>query len=282
MITTSGSLHIKRYLAGFNPAIAQSIAYGIGNKAEAAADTKLQFEIGRIPISLTSYDFVTNRLVYKGSLPTAEGFTVYETALFSSSADAVAGEFGSRLISTFDSATESWSDATGVASTFAATTNRIGPDSLRQEPALSTSKTDVLTDLSIDFSGYSGNDKFVVAYNVANANTSALRIRFVNDQSNYFDINFGAQTTGYKIVEVNKSALTATGVPDWSKITQMQITTVASSSGAASVDFDGIRIEDADTINPEYVMVARELLPTAVIKEGGKIQEIESTLDVNV
>jgi hypothetical protein len=106
MITTDGKTHIKRYLAGFVPSIAQSIAFGIGETAENVAHTKLTFEVGRSDIVLTSYDFVNNKILYKA--PVSEDFAgkIYEVALYSTPANTAAGEFGSRIITTFDSGTE--------------------------------------------------------------------------------------------------------------------------------------------------------------------------------
>ena len=138
MITTEGKTHIKRYLAGFVPSIAQSLAFGIGDKAEAVGDTRLHFEADRVDIALTSYDFVNDRLVFKASFPTDFEGTIYEVGIFSSAINEVAGEFGSRLLASFDSASEEWLDATsGAAGTyFTGTTSRIKPDSLRDRKSV--------------------------------------------------------------------------------------------------------------------------------------------------
>lgn len=283
MITVDGKLHIKRYLAGFVPSIAQSIAFGVGDKVEANTDTKLQFEVGRTDISLTSYDFVNNKLIFKA--PVSEEFSgkVYEVALFSMSSNAAAGEFGSRILTTFDSFTEEWVDATtSVAGTFNSTNARIGADALRHSPALSTSKTDTLRDVTLDLSGYSSADKFVLAYNVGNANTSSINLRFMTDTTNYYTITLGAQTAGYKVTEATKGSAVATGTPDWGNITEIRIVTNSAASGASQVDYDGLRVEDADTVNSDYVMVSRELLSVVYVKQEGMTQEIEFAMDVNV
>lgn len=284
MITTDGKLHIKRFLAGQVPAIAQSIAFGVGNRAEAVGDTKLQFEAGRVDIALTSFDFVNNRLIYKAQLPDDFAGSIYEAAIFSVASDDVAGQFGSRLLASFEDDTEDWIDpATGNSASYVtAATSRIGTASMRQAPAASASETDAMNQLALDLGGYSGNDKFVFAFNVGTANTASIRFRFMTDASNYYDFLLGAQTTGYKVVEAAKSTATVTGAPKWENITEIRVITTSTAGGASAVDFDGIRIEDSDTINPNYVMVAREMLSTPFVKEEGKIQEIEFALDVNV
>lgn len=282
MITTGGKLHIKRALAGYVPAVAQSIAYGIGTKALAVGDTRLQFEVGRADVISTTLDLVNNRIIYKATIPSDVDALISELAIFSAPADAVAGEFASRLISTFDSDTEDWTDSGGTASVFSTTTSRIGSDSLRQTPAASGSRTDYLNQIALDLSGYSNSDLFIFAFNVGNAFTSSLRFRFLTDASNYYDFTFGAQTTGYKFLELAKSAATATGAPDWSAITAIQVTTNSTAGGASQVDFDGIRIEDVDTINPEYVMVSRSLQAPTFVKEEGKTEDVEFSLGVSV
>lgn len=276
-------MHIKRYMAGFVPSIAQSVAFGIGTKAEAADDNKLQFEVERSDIVLTSYDFINDRLVFKA--PVADNFsgTIHEVALFSAQTNEVAGEFGSKLLTTFDSTTEDWANpTTAIESAFAAGTGRVGIDSLHQEPAAGGSVTDALTELFLDLSGHSAADKFLFAFNVNNANVSSINFKFMTDASNFYQFNVGAQTTGYKIVEAAKSTAVVTGTPDWENITEMRVSTFSTAGGSASVDFDAIRIDDVDTINPDYVMVSRELLSAPFVKQEGKTQEIEFSLAVNV
>lgn len=283
MITVDGKTHIKRFLAGFVPNLAESIALGLGSKAEDTNDVKLQFEVDRTDILLTSYDFVNNKLIFKAEVPEDFAGTIYEVALYSSPTNATAGEFGSRIITTFDSATEAWEDATsGTAAVFNTTVVRIGADTLRQTPAASGTKTDALKDISMDLSGYSGADKFVLAYNVGNANTSSLRVRFHTDATNYYELQLGTQTAGYKVVEVLKSAAVVTGTPDWSNITEIRVTTNSGAGGASQIDFDGLRIDDADSISTDYVMVSRELLATPFVKQEGMTQEVEFAINIAI
>lgn len=281
MITTGGKLHIKRYLAGVVPAVAQSIAYGTGGKALAVGDTRLQFEIGRADITLVEPDYVNNKIIYKATIPEDISGVIYELGLFSVAADAVAGEFSSRLLASFDSDTEDWADAGGIAPTYVTTNARVGKDSMRHTPAASGTELDILA-VDLDLSGYSNADIITFAFNVGNANTSGITLRFMTSTGNHFAYSYGAQTAGYKFVELPRGSFTSTGTPDWSTITSIQVQTNSGAGGASQVDFEGIRIEDADTINPEYVMVSRDLLSVPFVKEEGKIQEVEFSLGINV
>ena len=266
-----------------DPTIAQSIALGIGSKVAAVGDAKLQFEIGRVPVNLTSFDFVNNKLIFKGAVPDEFSGIIYEIAVYSSPYDTVAGEFGSRTLARFDSNTETWVDAsTSVAATYSTTNARIGADALRHTPAASATKSDILSQISLDLSGYSNADVFVLAFNAGTAFTSSVKVRLQTNASNYYEITSLTPTAGYKVVEIAKSAAVATGAPDWSNITSIQVSTTSTGGGASQIDFDGIRIEDVDTVNPEYVMVSREPLITPFTKVSGKTQEVEFAMDINV
>lgn len=281
MITDAGALHIKRYLARFVPSMAESIAIGIGNATESPTQTKLSFEVSRSDILVTSFNFTDDRIIYKATLPEDFVGTIYEAALFSTPTDSVAGEFSSRVISSFDSAGEAWTN-NGVASTFVNTSTRIGSDSLSNTAAANGTSTDILDQVSLNLSGYSGADKFVFAFNVASSFNSGVKFRFHTDATNYYEFSLGAQTAGYKIVEVAKSSATVTGTPSWADITQLRVITSATSGGSSTIDYDGIRIEDVDTINPNYIMVAREVLSVPFVKVAGRSQDIEFSLDVNI
>lgn len=286
MITTNGKLVVKRYLAQYVPTMAQSIAFGIGAATETLADIALQLQVAQSQIDVVAYDFVNNAVVYKASVPDDYVGSIYEVGLYSLVEDPNATNFGSQTLSTFDSQTELWTDTgTGNASTFGASSTRVGIDSLLQTPALSTTKTDRLAALTLDLSGYSGSDYFTFAYNVANTNTTGVTFRFMTDGSNYYSFALSGTnvtTTGYKIVTANKSTATVTGAPSWANITEVQVATTSGAGGASALAFDAIRIEDVDSINLDYVLVARKVLSSPVTKVAGQAQDIEFSLDVTV
>lgn len=259
------------------PAIGQAISFGVANNTEAIGDTALGFEISRSAVILTGYDFVNDKLIFKAPIPDEISGIIYEVALWSQVADTNAGVYGSRLLTSFDSDTEEW-----VGGTFQAVNTRIGVDSLRHAPALSTSMTSTYSDIFLDLSGNSGIDNFMVAYNIGNAFTANIKIRFKTDAANYYELTITAPSVGYKVTSIAKNLATVTGVPSWENITQIEVITTSTSGGSAQVDLDGVRIEDTDTINTDYVMVSRELLTTPYEKTLGKVQDIEYSLVVTV
>jgi hypothetical protein len=277
MLTTKGKQHIKRYLARQVGDIARSISVGAGSVSESTSHSALQFEWGRADIVLVSYDYVNDRVVFKTTLPTEMSGKIYEVAIWSQTQSTSAGEFTSKLLSSFDSAGEVWSGGS-----FQAANARLGVDALRLAPAASATVTSTLTDLFLDLSGNSGADTFTIAYYNSNANVANFKVRFRTDNSNYYTIQVTSPATGYQVATVAKSAATATGNPSWANITSIQMEAVATSGGSAAIDFDGLRIEDTDTIDPNYVMVARELLGAPVTKVAGRPMDIEFNLPVTL
>jgi hypothetical protein len=281
MITSAGKTHIKRFLAGMEPDIARAIAFGVGEAPEQLSDTALHFEIGRTDVDLVSYDFTTDRLIFKGVLE--EGFdgVIYEWALYSRE-DSSAGAFGSRLVTSFDSDTETWFQG-GSAATYRTTNTRIGNDSVVVTAATSGNTTVSYPDVTMDFSEYSAADNFSFAFYNDNTNLSSIRYRFKTDASNYYDFTLNSGfSTAFNIQTRTKGTATVTGTPNWGTITAIEVTVFSSGAGGASVGLEGVRIEDVDTVDQGYVMIARAVLVTPFAKTAGAIQEVEFPLGVTI
>lgn len=278
MITASGRTFFKRYLANQGTALAGALAIGVGSTAENLNDQALEFEYARVPIELTSYDFSTDRLVFKATLPSDVQGKVYEIGLWTDEVNpGINGSGASRILTTFDSATETWTNGT-----YDTTTVRIGDDSLKHTPAASATVESINATQNLDLGDYSNNDKFLIAYNCDNANTQTVAIRFYTDSSNYYSFSTSSPSAGYHVQSFTKGSATITGSPDWSDITQISVLTTAKSGGAASVEYDGIRIEDVDTISPTYGLIARKVLSSPVTIEGGIEMDIEYALAVTI
>jgi hypothetical protein len=185
------------------------------------------------------------------------------------------------MITSFDSATESWDTGGGVP-TFVTANARIGSDALSHTPAANATMTSTLSDVLINFADYAGSDQFVFAYNVGNANTANIKFRFLTDASNYYEFAMGAQSAGYKIVSVAKSAATVTGTPDWSKIISVQVLTTSAAGGASAIALDGIRINSDLDSDPNDILIAREVLGSPFIRDVSKDQQIQYPLKVAI
>jgi len=277
VITTDGKYHIKRYLATQVPQIGRCIALGIGSTAPALTDTRLNFEVARTDVKSVSYNFATNKLVWKANVPDSLAATVYEIGLYSLEANTAAGQADDRMITSFDSASEVWSNTP----TWSTANTRIGEDSLRQSPAAGATVSNEVADLSFDLSLYSGVDVFLFAYNNLNTNTASVQVRFKTDDTNYFSYTATNPVAGYHVDTVNKATLVSTGTPNWAAINKIEVYTVSKASLVATVDWDGIRVADSDSINPDYVLVARETVTPFLIK-AGSVNEIEFSVTITV
>lgn len=277
MITAKGKTFIKRYLAGQAGTVAGALSVGIGSTAATLNDTRMQFEFARVPIDVIDYDFVNDQLIFKGTLDEEVGGKIYEVGLWTSEVNAAAGNQESKLITSFDSETEDWTNET-----FDSSVTRIGADSLKHTPAASASSSSVLTGITLDLVDYSSLDTFVLAYNVDNANTSSVKVRLRTDSSNYYEFSVATPSAGYKFQTWQKGTATVVGTPSWADINEVEIVTTATGGGSASVEYDGLRIEDVDSVAPEYGLIARFIPSVPVTKSEGIVQDVEYALPVSI
>lgn len=277
MITTNGRKFIKRYLAGQSGTMVGAISVGIGDTAATLADARMQFEFARVPVAVIDYDFVLDRLVFKGTLDEEVEGKIYEVGIWTAEVNSAAGNQESKLLTSFDSVTEDWD-----VETMTTTNTRIGADSLNHTPAASGTSASILTGISLDLVDYSSLDSFILAYNVSNANTASVKFRLRTDSSNYYEYTINTPTTGYKFSTLAKGTATVVGTPSWADINEIEVRTTATGGGAASVMFDGLRIEDIDSVAPEYGLVARFIPATPIVKAEGIVQDIEYALPVTI
>jgi hypothetical protein len=122
MITTNGKNIVAKYLLNQAPEFASHIAVGVGGKAYptsssatfSASVQSLEFEVARVPILskglLKENDNEGNpveKIVFKAELPIEQRYKITELGLYPSETNAVAGNFDSRIISTFSNS-EPW------------------------------------------------------------------------------------------------------------------------------------------------------------------------------
>lgn len=282
MITDLGKVHIKRFLAGWEPELARSIAFGVGDSAESSAQDRLDYEIGRTDIALTTYNFLEDKLIYKGVTDELFDGVIYEVGLYSSEAGE-GSAVGSKLILSFDSDTEFWTQA-GLPATYATTNTRIGNDSVVVAPAASGSITTSYADVLMDLSGYTAADTFSFAFYNANANASSMKYRLYTDAANYYDIDLtsGQITTGFNLVNIPMAQAVPTGAPRWAEITKVDVTVNANANGAAHVQLEGVRVEDRDNTEIGNILIARTKLAVPYTKLTGTIQEVEFPLGITI
>lgn len=277
MFTTEGKTFIKRYMAGQSGQVVGAISVGIGSTAAALSDTRMQFEFGRVPVDVIAYDFENDRLVFKGTLPEELYGQIYEVGLWTDEINSAVGSQEAQLLTSFDSLSETWTGGT-----FSSSNTRIGADSLVLAPSASATLSATLTGLSGDFFEYSSSDSFVLAYHITSANTASVKFRLRSDASNYYEFTITSPSAGYKIESFLKGSATVVGSPTWADITEIEVVATATSGGATTVTFDGLRIEDTDSVAPEYGLIARYIPSSPITKSEGFGQDIEYALPVTI
>jgi hypothetical protein len=123
MITTDGKNIVAKYLLNQAPEFASHIAIGVGGQAYSTSSTEtfsgsvqsLGFEVARVPILskglLKELNQETGepveKIVFKAELPIEQRYQITELGLYPAATNAVAGNFDSRIISTFSNS-EPW------------------------------------------------------------------------------------------------------------------------------------------------------------------------------
>lgn len=254
-----------------------AVSVGTGETPVALNDDRLGFEFARVPVSVTDYDFANDRLIFKATLPEDVSGLIYEVGIWTSEVNSALGSQQSMILTSFDSESEEWDT-----DTFDYANTRIGNDSLKHTPGASSTVSSVLTGVTLDLFEYSSADSFVMAYYVANTNAATITFRLRTDSANYYQYTISNPPTGYRLTRWSKGNGVVVGSPEWSDINEIEVRTTAKAAGSASVQFDGIRVEDIDSIDAEYGLVARTVLDTPIFKQEGRVRDIEYALPVNI
>jgi hypothetical protein len=290
LITKFGKRFLTGYLAGQNSFAQKDIAVGIGTTAASVDDNQLEFEFYRSSVFLSSTDIQTDSLtgestyavIYKTTLPTDVDGVITEVGLFPSATFGNT-DFSSRFITSFENP-NSWSDSNGDQPETVSTPDpRIG-QSLFKISALSGAEKEYWFTTSFDISGYSNNDSLSLAFRQADANLDYAFIRFYSSDTSYYEIQFPGSTAGNKLIELTMDNLfnNSIGTPDSGNIVKISAGVKAKSSGASTVYFDGLRINDEDSYNPQYGLISRSVLGTPIDKVLGRQMDIEYRLGLSL
>lgn len=278
LITTEGKRLILRYLAGQSPSLGGAIGLGVSSVAATLDDAILGFEIERIPVSLKNADYTNNVVLFKGTIDQDVSYNIYEAGLWSAAANNLSGEFDSRLLTTFDTDVEDWSNVT-----VDTTANRTGLDAVRVDAAIS-STTSPRLDVEMDLSGYSANDSFLLAFSKPNNNISTVEMVFedtISGGSLSLSKTVSSLPTGYNVLAFRKGDFTASGTINWGNITRFGFDVTAGGT-AGYVILDGVRIEDLDTPNQDFILVSHTILGSPLVKTNTAPMDVEYALDFDV
>jgi hypothetical protein len=134
MITTDGKNIVAKYLLNQAPEFASHIAVGIGGQVLptsssvtfSASVQSLEFEVARVPILSKGLlkEGDQEKIVFKAELPIEQRYQITELGVYPAASNAVAGNFDSRILSTFSNS-EPWAYSNNQDDS--GTVNYIGP-----------------------------------------------------------------------------------------------------------------------------------------------------------
>jgi hypothetical protein len=161
---------------------------------------------------------------------------------------------------------------------------KIGDNMIAVTSFANTAKEYTNSNATYDISGYSVNDSLTIAYKKADSNLSKIRIKFYSSNTSYCWLDFTPESgTGDKIQSLTLNSLfanTTATPPDLTSIIKIGVEVTATSGGATTVYFDGIRINDEDTFDPYFGLISRSVLTGGNIlnKPSGRQVDIEYKL----
>jgi hypothetical protein len=276
MITKFGKRFLTDFVAGNVSFANKDLAIGIANSIEyplSTSNSRLGFEFYRLPIKFGGIDIDTSvspakyTAIFSATLPPNMSGKINELGIYPSNRTSK-NNYDSRFISDFELPYD-WSDTPNLDQT----NYRVGDSSL------SFIYNGASSIGGFDLVGYSNLDSLSLSYKVNDSNLNSIKVRFYSTSSDYFEFIFDDNSQGYHIQSINLSEMTTFGSPDKANINTLGITVVPSES-QSSVSLDGLRINDEDTFDPSYGLIARSILDSEIEKVFGREMFIEFKLDV--
>lgn len=274
IITTVGKRHILNYVANKISDRSRYIGIGIGTTAADVSNYKLDFEINKYQVYTSTVDYSTGTIIMKAQLPLQLAATISEIGLFpgiSTSRD------GDSKVITFFNNDSSWTNGSFVSDS---ANSKINNTSFQMQSTSGAILTATSTDIPFSLEGYSTDDSISIAFKQNDTNLQYIDIAIYSSSSDYYTYRInGTAAIGHRVVEVPlvNFLSTPTGSPTDS-INKISISVKASGTTTSSVDFDGIRINDNDTYVQETGIISRAVLGTPIIKEFGRVLDLEYRL----
>ena len=298
MITKFGKRFLIDFIAGNSNFDSKDLAIGIATGTqlpEADTNTRLGFEIYRMQVSLSSINIESDGSggfnyysIFKTTIPQDISGVITEIGLYPGLRKSI-NFYDSKFITAFEN-NILWADSNGDSPALQSNStdgttfvSKIGENMVRFNVTQSTSKEYKNTIALLDLSGYSVNDSLTLAYKKADNNTSKIRVKFYSSSSAYYYADFTPSGSNEdKVQSVSMSDLfnNIVGSPDLTNITSIGIEVTAGSGGNTVVYFDGLRVNDEDTFDPQYGLIARHVLTTPLQKPSSRPVDIEYKLQL--
>ena len=264
---------------------ASNNAYNITGNVLNPTSTNFQIVLTSNPGSFTGTATATSftySAIYKATIPQDVAGIINEIGLYPASRTSV-NNYDSKFLADFED-NLLWLDSSNTTPALVTTpTPRIGTSLVHVTCNANVTKEYKSTIPFIDIGGYSGNDTIALAINQADLNLDFINIRLYSSDTAYYEISFDGTDidtgTGNKILSRSLSTMTSTNSPS-ALISKVAIVVKAKSGGTTNVYFDAIRINDEDTFDPTFGIIARSTV-TPITKVVGRPLDIEYKLGFN-
>jgi len=282
MITRFGKRFLIDFIAGNRTFFDKVLAVGIAKDAEyelSDTNSRLGFEFYSVPVLFGGIDIDTSVVpytytaIYSTKLPTNLAGKINEIAIYPGRRSS-SNAYGNQFITTFESPFE-WSPSPVLNEV----DYRVGNSSLDLSSDGTSPKEYIATIPNFDMSGYSNFDTLSFSYKVNDSNLAAAKIRLYSSAVDYYEFNFVNHIVGWNIKDIEIADMTSNGNPDPSLISKIGVVVVPVGS-ATSITVDGLRVNDEDTFDPAYGMIARSNI-SEIEKVAGRELTIEYKLDLN-
>ena len=282
MITRFGKRFLSNFVAGNSSFSSKEMALGIATETEYPlldTNSRLGFEFYRVPIRQGGIDIDASvsptkyTVIYSATIPTNIAGNINEIGIYSG--ESVSRNlYGSKFISNFELPYE-WSPEP----TLDQSDYRVGDSSLLFTSNGTAAREYTYLIDSMDLSGYNPSDTMSFSYKVNDTNLSSLKVRLYSSDTDYLEFTFTGHSVGYNIKNLDMSEGVSSGTFNSQSVVKLGIV-VTPTSAQTSVSMDGLRINDEDTFDPEYGLIARSILDSTMIKVIGREASIEFKLDL--
>ena len=282
MITRFGKRFLSNFVAGNSSFSSKEMALGIATETEYPlldTNSRLGFEFYRVPIRQGGIDIDASvsptkyTVIYSATIPTNIAGNINEIGIYSG--ESVSRNlYGSKFISNFELPYE-WSPEP----TLDQSDYRVGDSSLLFTSNGTAAREYTYLIDSMDLSGYNPSDTMSFSYKVNDTNLSSLKVRLYSSDTDYLEFTFDGHSVGYNIKNLDMSEGVSSGTFNSQSVVKLGIV-VTPTSAQTSVSMDGLRINDEDTFDPEYGLIARSILDSTMIKVIGREASIEFKLDL--
>ena len=283
MITKFGKRFLSNFIAGNSSFSSKEMALGIATESEypvADTNSRLGFEFYRVPIRQGGIDIdssvspVKYTVIYSATIPTNIAGKINEVGIYSGQSYS-RNLYESKFMSNFELPYQ-WSPEPALDQS----DYRVGDSSLVFESNGTSSQEYEYSIDSLDISGYNPLDTMSLSFKANDANLASLKVKLYSSNSDYIEFTYEDYSVGNNIKSLNMSSGVSTGTFNPQSVVKIGIV-ITPTSAQTSVSMDGLRINDEDTFDPEYGLIARSVLDSTMIKIIGREAAIEFKLDLS-